>query len=348
MLRHSTAHLLAQAVQRLFPGAQVTIGPVIDERLLLRLRLRAAVHRRGPGEDRGGDAEDRQGSAPGLAQRQVARRGGGLLQGHGRALQGGDHRIHSCRRRPVAVLAGRVHRPVPRPARALHRQAARLQADEGSRRLLARRFQQRDAQPHLRHLLVERQGPQGAPVPDRGGREARPPQDRQGARPVPPAGGSAGHGVLAPEGLGAVAGGRAVHAPGVPGFRLPGSALPADPRCVAVEEVRTLGQLPGEHVLHRVRKAHLCGEADELPGPRADLQPRPAQLPRPADPLRRVRRLPPQRAERRAARDHARARLHPGRRPHLLHRSRRSSRRWRPSTGRPWPCMRSSASAISR
>lgn len=30
VIRHSTAHLLAQAVQRLFPGAQVTIGPVID------------------------------------------------------------------------------------------------------------------------------------------------------------------------------------------------------------------------------------------------------------------------------------------------------------------------------
>src|SRR6202789_2936664 len=29
ILRHSTAHLLAQAVQRLFPGAQVTTGPVI-------------------------------------------------------------------------------------------------------------------------------------------------------------------------------------------------------------------------------------------------------------------------------------------------------------------------------
>ena len=29
IIRHSTAHLLAQAVQRLFPGAQVTIGPVI-------------------------------------------------------------------------------------------------------------------------------------------------------------------------------------------------------------------------------------------------------------------------------------------------------------------------------
>ncbi len=30
VIRHSTAHLLAQAVQRVFPEAQVTIGPVID------------------------------------------------------------------------------------------------------------------------------------------------------------------------------------------------------------------------------------------------------------------------------------------------------------------------------
>jgi len=30
VIRHSTAHLMAMAVQELFPGAQVTIGPVID------------------------------------------------------------------------------------------------------------------------------------------------------------------------------------------------------------------------------------------------------------------------------------------------------------------------------
>src|SRR5690242_5372731 len=30
VIRHSTAHLLAMAVQELFPGAQVTIGPVIE------------------------------------------------------------------------------------------------------------------------------------------------------------------------------------------------------------------------------------------------------------------------------------------------------------------------------
>ena len=31
VIRHSTAHLLAQATQQLYPKAQVTIGPVIDK-----------------------------------------------------------------------------------------------------------------------------------------------------------------------------------------------------------------------------------------------------------------------------------------------------------------------------
>ena len=31
IIRHSTAHLLAQAVQQLFPGTQVTIGPTVDD-----------------------------------------------------------------------------------------------------------------------------------------------------------------------------------------------------------------------------------------------------------------------------------------------------------------------------
>ncbi len=31
IIRHSTAHLLAQAVKQLFPSAQVTIGPVIED-----------------------------------------------------------------------------------------------------------------------------------------------------------------------------------------------------------------------------------------------------------------------------------------------------------------------------
>src|ERR1700689_4399540 len=31
VIRHSTAHVMADAVQRLFPGTHVTIGPAIDE-----------------------------------------------------------------------------------------------------------------------------------------------------------------------------------------------------------------------------------------------------------------------------------------------------------------------------
>jgi threonyl-tRNA synthetase len=46
-----------------------------------------------------------------------------------------------------------------------------------------------------------------------GGREARSSQARPAARPLPPAGRGAGHGVLASQRLGDLAGGRAVHAP---------------------------------------------------------------------------------------------------------------------------------------
>ena len=34
---HSTAHIMAEAVQDLFPGTKVTIGPADRERFLLRL-----------------------------------------------------------------------------------------------------------------------------------------------------------------------------------------------------------------------------------------------------------------------------------------------------------------------
>ena len=107
---------------------------------------------------------------------------------------------------------------------------------------------------------------------------------------------------------------------GLPRHRLPGGQGPADPRQEPVGEDGPLAELPREHVHDGVGEARVRAEADELPGPRADLQVAPAQLPRTADPLRRVRPVPSQRAERRAARDHAHARLHAGRRPRLLHR----------------------------
>jgi hypothetical protein len=45
-IRHDAAHVLAEAVQELFPGTQVTIGPNGRGRLLLRLRPRRSRSRR--------------------------------------------------------------------------------------------------------------------------------------------------------------------------------------------------------------------------------------------------------------------------------------------------------------
>ncbi len=64
-----------------------------------------------------------------------------------------DHRQHPGRGADQPLRAGRLGRPVPRPARALDRQAQGFQAHEGRRRLLARRFAQRDAAADLRHRL---------------------------------------------------------------------------------------------------------------------------------------------------------------------------------------------------
>ena len=44
LIRHSASHLLAYAVKELYPDAQVTIGPVIENGFLLRLFLQAPVY----------------------------------------------------------------------------------------------------------------------------------------------------------------------------------------------------------------------------------------------------------------------------------------------------------------
>ncbi len=77
-----------------------------------------------------------------------------------------------------------------------------------------------------------------------------------------------------------------------------------------------------ENMFHRrkPRRARARGQADELPGARADFPQPSAELSRIAAASGRIRQLSPQRAVRRPARHHAGARLHPGRRAHLLHR----------------------------
>ena len=60
VIRHSTAHLLAYAVKELFPDAQVTIGPVIENGFYYDFAVQAPVHARGSGGDRGEDGRARE------------------------------------------------------------------------------------------------------------------------------------------------------------------------------------------------------------------------------------------------------------------------------------------------
>ena len=89
---------------------------------------------------------------------------------------------------------------------------------------------------------------------------------------------------------------------------------------IAVGRVRPHGDLPRRHVpgaAARRRRAHLRHQADELPRPHPDLQERAEVLPRSAVQDRRIRQGAPLRAVGRAARTDARARLHPRRCAHL-------------------------------
>ena len=116
VLRHSTAHVLAEAARHVFPGVKITIGPPIDNgfyydfqfaepiteadlekledemRRILKSRARVHPHR--------GDARRRA---------RPVRRGG-------RAVQGRADRRPARGRADHALQPGRLHRPVPRPA----------------------------------------------------------------------------------------------------------------------------------------------------------------------------------------------------------------------------------------
>ena len=140
------------------------------------------------------------------------------------------------------------------------------------------------------------------------------------ARPVPPAGRSAGHGVLASEGLDDLAAGRAVHAPRISATTATRRcACPHDPRSLAVGEVGALAELQGQHVHTESEKRDFAIKPMNCPGHVLIFN----------SDMRSYRDLPLRYGEfgschrnepsGRAARHHARARLHAGRRAHLLH-----------------------------
>ena len=255
------------------------------------------------------------------APRAAARRGGGAFQAPWASLQGRDHRQHPGERGRLAVPRRRVRGPVPRPARAEHGQAQALQADEGGRRLLARRPSQRDAAAHLRHGLGDaRTSCSSTCTCSRRPRSA----------------------TTASSAASSTCSTSTRTRPGVVFWHPKGWALWQEVEQYMRQVYRDTGyqEVKGPQILDKslwektghwenYRENMFTTESEKreyalkpmnCPGHVLIFKSGIAQLPRPADALRRVRPVPPQRAERRAARDHAGARLHAGRRPHLLHR----------------------------
>ena len=243
------------------------------------------------------------------------------------------------RRGPQDLFPGRLVRSLPRAAHAFDGiRRRRLQADEARRRLLARRPEPPAAAAHLRHGVARRR-PSSTPISTCSRRRRSATTDSIGREmelfhlqeEAP------GQVFWHPKGWAIWRSLEAYMRRRLDKRRLSGGQDPAASRPQALGGVRALGEIPRVDVPGRGRGRERRGqagrgaEADELPRPRADLQPGHQVLPRPAAPLRRVRLVPPLRAVGRDARHHARARLHAGRRAHLLPRGSDHTRRVSPS-----------------
>ena len=138
VLRHSTAHLLAEAVRRLYPGVKVAIGPPIENGFYYDFDFPEPIHEedlaRIEAEIAKELAEGREWSREEISRDEAQ----GALRGRARAVQGAARRHR--RGRHLALHARRLHRSLPRAA------PAELEADQGAeahrarRRVLARRL----------------------------------------------------------------------------------------------------------------------------------------------------------------------------------------------------------------
>ncbi len=294
--RHSTAHLTAHAVKRLFPGVKIGIGPAIEHGFYYDFDPGRPFT---PEDLEKIEAEMRKivaENAADRARRDVEGRGRRALRGAGRPPEGGDRLRHP---RGLALLlpAGRLRRPLPRAARPVDGEARRLQADARRRRLLEGR---RDATRCSSGSTGPRSSPRRSWTSTSTGwsRRARA-TTASSARSSGSSSSTRGRPAspfFLPKGATLYNAPRRLHAGALPEVRLRGGRDPAGLRRRALQEVGALPELPREHVLHGGGRAGVRRQADELPGPLPDVLAAGLLVPRPAGPLRRLRAAPPLRA----------------------------------------------------
>ena len=270
MLRHSAAHLLAEAVRRLYPGVKVAIGPPIENGFYYDFDFPEPITeadlqkiedevRRELKEGRSWErreisrAEARQRfleeNEPYKVELVETAEGDITLytQGDFTDLCRGPHLQNS---KPIKAfkltgLAGAYWRGDEK-----NKQLTRIY---GTAFYCAGRSRR-------------------APRAPRGGAQARPSPARRAARPLPPRGDLAGLAVLAPEGDGDLERARGRAPARERASRLRRGEDTADLRQGALGAVGPLGEVPREHVPDPRGRPDLRDQADELPGAHAALR----------------------------------------------------------------------------
>ena len=324
LIRHDAAHVLAEAVQTLWPGTQVTIGPVIENGFYydffrnepftpedfaaIEKKMREIIARDKPFTKEVWSRDE--------AKQVFADKGEGFKVELVDAIPA-DQQIKIYKqgdwfdlcRGPHMTSTGKIGN-----AFKLMKVAGAYWRGDSSREMLSRIYgtafaKQEELDAYLKQIEEAEK---------RDHRKARP---RNGSVSFP--GGSARLGVLAPQRLDAVPDAGKLYPPPPDGRRLCRGQRAAAHRFLALGRLRPYGDVPRRHVpgaAARGGRAHLRGQADELPRPHPDFQERPQILSRSAVQDLRIRQGAPLRAVGRAARADARARLHPGRRAHFHHR----------------------------
>ena len=189
-MRHSAAHVMAEAVLDLFPGTKLGIGPAIDGRLLLRLRPAAPADARRPRRDRGADARRASPPTTRSSARELPFDEGRAVVAERRASRTRSRSSTTSRRRRAAagepsrrsrlLRARPVHRPVQGPARRVDRRRSARSSCSSVAGAYWRGDEKRPMlQRDLRHGLGDPGGARPVPVAPRGGEEARPPPARR-------------------------------------------------------------------------------------------------------------------------------------------------------------------------
>ncbi|MEJ0041109.1 MAG: TGS domain-containing protein [Rhizomicrobium sp.] len=180
LIRHDAAHVLAMAVQDLFPGTQVTIGPAIEDGFYYDF---ARAEPFTPDDLPKIEAKMHEIVKAGLpTAREVWPRAKAIqhFKDIGETYKAELIESIPSGRGRVDLLSRQLARPVPRAAFRDHRAGRRrLQADQAGRRLLARRRQERPAPAHLRHRLARQEGTGRLSRAARRAGEARPPAHRK-------------------------------------------------------------------------------------------------------------------------------------------------------------------------